>query len=1204
MAASNMYPRFHAHAHPFAHARNQAGNDWGEMADLTEETKATTAPTPVCAIGASAGGVTALSQLFSRLDPDLGMAYVVIVHLSPDGPSQLTAILSKCTRLSVIEVTRETQINPNCVYVIPPNNQLVIRDNRIALEAFSEPRGPRAPIDLFFRSLAAGRGDGMAVVLTGAGSDGAVGVQAVKEAGGVIFAQDPNEAEYPMMPRSSIATGVVDFVETLEALPRRIAEVAHSKRALRSLEVETAEVELRQLLSFLRARTGHDFSNYKRATVLRRVGRRMQVARLDSLAAYSQYLRENPEEASNLFRDLLISVTMFFRDGAAHDALAGQVIRPCIAQCADDEDLRVWVAGCATGEEAYSIAILFLEQAAELGIKLRLQIFATDLDEGALATAREGRYPASIVADVTEERLRRFFAHEGAHYRIRKEVRDLVLFATHSVLKDPPFMRLNLISCRNLMIYLEREVQRQVCSTFHYALRPASYLFLGSAETADNVSDLFQVVDREARIYCAKPSAARLLPLLSHPHVPLAIQPVISRLSTQSEFDRSIATAHSLALESASPPSILVDEDQRVLHLSETAGRFLQPSRGVINNEITTLLRPELRLDLRSAMHRAFDRNESTLSLPISTHFDGEQRRVLLQVTPVPTETHASRRALVFFLDGGEISTGDREQSADRPPEGEDIVRRLHEELRQAHDRLNASRKEHAFATQELRAANEELQSINEEYRSTSEELETSKEELQSMNEELQTVNSELKNKLATLSQAHGDLQNLIAATEIGTLFVDPELRIRLYTPMVARIFNIADSDVGRAITDFTHNLVYDGLTADAAAVRRDLAPIEKELGTTDGRRLFMRLRPYRTMDDRIDGVVVTFVDITSRYTAERQLGESEERFRRLVEGAALAVWETDGSGRMAKNSVSWQAFTGQAPADSLRDGWLDAIHPDDRETMWRRWTADIARDQIVDVDFRLRDSMGGWRWVKAKAAPLGQSVEGARRWIGMCIDIDDIKTLQDRQAVLVGELQHRTRNLIGVVGGMAEGTLSTSESLGDFRVVFGRRLEALSRVQGLLSRANQEPVRLDALLRLEFAALASDDQQKRLFMEGPDVTLPKRVVQTFALALHELATNATKYGALTNDEGRVDVNWREIRDSDGRRLQLEWIESGLDLAREMKGPLIKGFGRQLIEDALPYSHGATTSFELRESGVRCTIVLPLLDGGDKGVVG
>ena len=967
-----------------------------------------------------------------------------------------------------------------------------------------------------------------------------------------------------------------------------------SKRALRALDIDGAETELRQILAFLRSRSGHDFSNYKRATVLRRVGRRMQVARKDSIAAYGLYLRENPEEANNLFRDLLISVTMFFRDPAAHQTLARTVIAPMLEHLQDEENLRVWVAGCATGEEAYTLAILFLEEAGQRGVRPQLQIFATDLDEGALATAREGRYPASIEADVSEERLLKFFAHEGAHYRIRKEVRDLVLFATHSVLKDPPFMRLDLISCRNLMIYLERETQRVLCTTFHYALKPGGYLFLGSAETADHVSDMFQSIDREARIYCAKPHAARVLPALQQAQAPTIPTGPGGRPASIAEQERYIAAVHAGALETMAPPSILVDQEHHVLHLSESAGRFLQPAKGVLNTEISSLLRPELRLDLKSALHRVFERNETTLTPPIATTFGSMPRRVLMHVSPLPADVRTARRALILFLDGGEISPASAPQEQPGEPETSDLVRRLNEELRQAHERLSASRREHESATQELRAANEELQSINEEYRSTSEELETSKEELQSMNEELRTVNNELKNKLASISTAHSDLQNLIAATEVGTLFLDPDLRIKLYTPMVARIFNITDTDIGRAITDFTHNLNYDRLAADAVAVRRDLAPIEKEVTSTDDRRLFMRMRPYRTMDDRIDGVVVTFVDITARYATEAKLSESEERFRRLVEATALAVWETDTDGGMVGVSPSWQALTGQSPQESAGDGWLAAVHPEDRPNIHARWKAEVAAGRVVDMDFRLRDAPDGWRWVKAKAASLIGPEGKARRWIGMCIDIDELKKLEDRQSVLVGELQHRTCNLIGVVKGVASQTLATSRTLEDFREAFEQRLQALSRVQGLLSRAEHEPIAIEALLRLELEAMATTAQRKRVTLQGPAITLPKGVVQTLAMALHELATNAIKYGALNSDSAHLAVKWREANGKDGRRLVIEWTEEGLDLKRDAKAPPARGFGRQLIEEALPYSHAARTSFDVRKTGVRCMIDLPL----------
>ncbi len=837
---------------------------------------------PLCAIGASPGGVGALRSLFRQLPDDLGLAYVVIVHLAPEHPSAMAEILSSCTKMEVHQVEDTPRLRPNCVYVIPPDRELAIEGDRVTAREFSEPRGRRAPIDMFFRSVAAARGDGLAVVLSGSGSDGSTGVRAIQEAGGVVFAQDPAEAEFPPMPQNAIATGVVSFVAPISRLAERIADVSRSKQAVRSLDEVGAANDLRRIVGFLRARTGHDFSGYKRATVMRRVLRRMQVCRITSLADYGEMVRNTPEEAHELFDDLLISVTQFFRDEPAFEALAGKVIPP-LFENADEEGLRIWSVGCATGEEAYSLAIVLLEEAERRNVRTRIQIFASDLDEGALATAREGRYPRAIEADVSEERLRRFFIEENTHYRIRKEVREVVLFASHSVLNDPPFLRLDLITCRNLLIYVERSLQEQLLALFHYALRPEGYLFVGTAETADSAVSLFTPLDREARLYRARPNTQRHMPAL--PHSSSGYLPSLpeQRYPPPRAQGGMAGDAHAAALERAAPPSALLDENKHIVHLSPSAGRFILHSGGTFSGSLPDVVRPELRLDLKVALDQALEKKQPTLTLATPVSFDGGARRIAMQVASVPGPEHAAPQALVVFLDAGPVAPeGEEEPNAVEADTGE--VRRLHTALKAAREALVASRSEHESAIEDLRAANEELQSINEEYRSTSEELETSKEELQSMNEELQTVNAELKNKLEGISSAHSDLQNLIAATEIGTLFLDPKLRIRMFTPPTAGLFNITEMDVGRTITDFTSRLDYDGLEEDARHVLRDLSPIESELQSRDGRWFIIRLRPYRTVEDRIDGVVLTFLDITSRRKAEQELVESQQRYQMLFD--------------------------------------------------------------------------------------------------------------------------------------------------------------------------------------------------------------------------------------------------------------------------------------------------------------------------------
>lgn len=842
--------------------------------------------TPVCAIGASAGGVKALQSFFSEIDDNLGLAYVVIVHLAPDYPSQLAEILATSTSMSVNQVDDSPQLKPNCVYVIPPDRELVIEGNEIKARKFQEPRGQRAPIDMFFRSVAYARGDGFAVVMTGAGADGAVGVRKIKEAGGVILVQDPNEAEFSMMPRSAIATGVADFIAPIPQLVQRIAETTRSKKAFIHTGNQEAEQQISRILSFLRARTGHDFASYKPATVRRRVGRRMQVTRQMTLADYARYMSETPEEAQELFGDLLISVTSFFRDQAAYEHLGRTVIPALFDSHGHDDTLRIWSIGCATGEEAYSLAILLLEEAERRHFTPKIQIFASDLDEGALATAREGRYPRAIEADVSEERLNRFFVAEVEHYRVRKEVRDVVLFAHHSALKDPPFMRLNLVACRNLLIYLERDLQRQLLALFHYALLPGNYLFLGSAETADGSPELFAPQDRDLRVYSAKPRSLNSVELLRQ--LPREHRRDIAPLKISAERrDRSPGTAHAAMLEKGSPPSVIVDAEHRIINLSPRAGRFITPPEGPLSHELPDIVRPELRAELRSALHRAFASEETTISLPTTVAFDGGFRRVAMYVAPSVDEQHNAPLALVVFMDAGPIV-----ESEDADGMGEaafDVteIRRLREELRSAQERLSGSRREHESSVQELRIANEELQSVNEEYRSTAEELETSKEELQSINEELQTVNSELKAKLDNIANAHSDLQNLINATEIGTLFLDADLRIKMLTPAVEQLFSVSDSDVGRPITDFTHKLKHDGVETEARKVLRSLAPVELEVETRDSRWLMMRLRPYRTVEDRIEGIVLSFVDITERRHAEEALRQSEERYRAMAETLA-----------------------------------------------------------------------------------------------------------------------------------------------------------------------------------------------------------------------------------------------------------------------------------------------------------------------------
>ncbi len=865
----------------------------------------------VVGIGASAGGIQALQGLFQALPPKLGVAFVVIVHLDPTHPSDLASILSKSTPMRVIQVDHRQQLEVDTVYVIPPNRRLLISDKFIETASFEEPRGQRAPIDLFFRSLATQHGDGFAIVLSGGGSDGSVGVRAIREWGGLILVQDPAEAEYGSMPRSAIASGA-DFVLPVKQLAAQLAELVRTKAHINAKALaHGSDDDVRQILGLLRAKTGQDFSHYKRATVMRRIARRLQVTQTDTLEQYLAYLRDHGDEAQALFHDLLISVTSFFRDPNAYRELAGQVIPALFDARAGGSPVRVWVAGCATGEEAYSIAILLLEEATRRGVPPDIQLFATDLDMKALATAREGCYPAAIAADVSEDRLTRYFVRDGDRFRIRREVRDLVVFALHSVLRDPPFSHVNLVTCRNLMIYLDRDVQQRLCEVLHYALLPQGYLFLGSSETADNPPGLFTLVDRDARIYRGIERPRDRLPIL--PQLPNSPRvPEFASIPRPHYSGKAIDSAfHRQVLEDIAPPSMLVNKDRTVANLSETAGRFLLHPAGPMLTDAAEIVRPELRLELRSALHRALENGLPSVSLPVPVQFNGSPTNVVLHVRPVPRDDGPTV-ALVMFLEGSSTEVLARELPTDAEPSG--VLTQVRDELSATRAVLRVTREQYEAATEDLRAANEELQSINEEYRSTAEELETSKEELQSINEELQTVNNELKLKLDMVSRAHNDLQNLISATDVGTMFLDHSLRIQRFTPRVADLFNIVAGDEGRPITDFTHRLEYQDLVSDARRVLADLIPIERTVHTTGGRWFLVRLRPYRTLEDKIEGVVATFVDVTERRQVEAAW---EDRQAMLLHELSHRV----------KNTLAVvQAIARQSLRDHVRGEALDVL--------------------------------------------------------------------------------------------------------------------------------------------------------------------------------------------------------------------------------------------------------------------------------------
>ena len=874
----------------------------------------------VVGIGASAGGLQALKKFFDAVPEDGGLVYVVVVHLAADRESHLAELVQPHAALPVIQVTETTAIEPDHVYVIPPGHYLSAVDSHLRLTPLEDNRAERAPIDHFFRTLAESfDGRAVGVILTGTGSDGAQGARRIREMGGVVIAQDPAEAEFDGMPRSAIGSGAVDIVLPLAEIPRRIIELEEAPpRMTTAAPTESApagELELvPRMLTQVRALTGHDFSRYKRSTIERRVERRMQVRGVGKPAEYLEVLRANPQETLALADDLLINVTSFFRDRTVFEYLEQHVIPALFEGKTQANRVRVWSVGCATGEEAYSIGMLLLEEAARRERPPQIQIFASDLHERSLRYAREGLYPETVAAEVTAERLERFFQEENGGYRVRKDLRERVVFAPHNLLSDPPFSHLDLIACRNVLIYLQRDVQDDVIRLFHYALDGEGYLLLGTAETVDH-SDLFRVESKENHIYRRRnvPRGEVRLPDMLLTTATTGRPTTVPVAPPAGSTVSSYGGLHQIMVEQHAPPSVLVDAGHNVLHLSENAGRYLQVPGGPPSSSILKLVRDELRAELRAQLLLAGERQAASRSKPIPVHIDGEICNVVLRVSSSGAR-QTEGLALVIFDETGETVPAP-------PPAGassrDGAMREREAELEATRARLQALIEEFESSQEEMRASNEELQSANEELRSTMEELETSREELQSVNEELQTVNQENRHKVEELSQLSSDLQNLLRVTDIGTLFLDRALRINRFTPRVGELFNIRLSDRGRPLADLTHRLGYGGLLEDARGVLETLVPAEREVETESGKWYLIRVLPYRTVEDRIEGVVITLVDVTRLKRVEAAMKTSEARYRTLSENLRdYAIYLLDADGVITEPTAGAQRVNGYAASE------------------------------------------------------------------------------------------------------------------------------------------------------------------------------------------------------------------------------------------------------------------------------------------------
>jgi two-component system CheB/CheR fusion protein len=876
---------------------------------------------PIVGIGASAGGLEALEQFFGRVPARSGMAFVVVQHLDPTRKGLMPELLQRSTELKVVQVRDRAPVRPNCVYVIPPGKDMSILRGVLHLFEPTATRGLRLPIDSFLRSLALDQQQkSIGVILSGMGSDGTLGMRAIKEMAGLALVQTPATAKFDSMPRSAIDAGLADIVAPAEELAGKI--VAYLQRTPLPAKPEGAVEEkmrsaLEKTVILLRVHTGHDFSLYKKNTLYRRIERRMGIHQIDKMGDYVRYLQENSQELDLLFKELLIGVTSFFRDPAAWQQLREEIVPALLAGRAAGTPTngahRAWVAGCSTGEEAYSLAMVFKEAADALkpAAHHTLQIFATDIDRDAIDKARVGVYPENIAVDVSPERLARFFTKEATGYRVKSEIRETVIFAQHSLIADPPFTRLDILSCRNLLIYLAPEMQKKLIPLFHYALQPNGILVLGSAETVGGFPDLFAQITGKSRIFRRSESAQREAPIEFPSSFGRAFQGDAAVRVAQTPALSLQAMAEQLVLTRFSPPTVLVNDKGNILYISGKTGRYLEPAAGKANWNIFAMARDGLEYDLSAAFHKALRRPGAVTVRGLKVGADDARHYVDVTVERLEVPEPMRGLVMVVFADAAAPAephaSGRSRKSHARNPR----VTELEAELQQARTELQNTREGMQTSQEELKSTNEEMQSTNEELQSTNEELTTSKEEMQSMNEELQTVNHELQGKVDELSRTNNDMQNLLNSTDIATLFLDNDLRVRRFTTQAAKIIKLIPGDVGRPITDLASDLLYPDLAEDVRGVLRTLGSAEKAISGRDGCWFAVRVMPYRTHDDRIDGVVITLADITVAKTLEAKLREKQ---------AALERHVARQSGQMEKSRAR-----SAADARSRRSGRADA---------------------------------------------------------------------------------------------------------------------------------------------------------------------------------------------------------------------------------------------------------------------------------------
>jgi two-component system CheB/CheR fusion protein len=1022
---------------------------------------------PIVGIGASAGGIPAMEGFFEGLPQRCGMAFVIVTHLNPERESRLHEVIARYTDMGVMLAADNVTIAPDTIYVMPENVVLSIRDGALSVKPLDINVRERKPIDVFFGELARDQGEyAVGVILSGGDGDGTLGVKAIKERGGLTVAQiaDGSGPRNPDMPQSAISSGLIDLALPAEEMGEKLVAFARSFDLLSDLgeadehnKAADLEEARERIYAILRNQIGHDFSGYKTKTFLRRVRRRMQVRQLKTIKAYVALLEQDPDEVSKLFSDLLINVTNFFRDADAFSLLETKVIPELFADKTAADMIRIWVPGCATGEEVYSIAILMREHMEKRPQVPRVQIFATDIDEPALQIARTARYPEALLEGVSSARRKKFFSSDGASFVVNSNIRELCIFSPHSIIRDPPFSRMDLVSCRNLLIYLGPEIQNRVIPTFHYALKPAGYLFLGTSEGIAQHGDLFTTVDKKNRIFQAREHAnPHRLPILTgdERYIPFPTSPRIDARGQGGVQLRQAVEAQ--VLESFAPAHVVVNADGDVVYSSGRTGKFLEMPQGAPSRQLVTMARRDIRLDLRAALREcASSRQRVTNENIVVNDDDGRVQLISLTVEPLGNRGSGEVLYVVLFQS---LGPSQARSEAERVQHNLEDTADIERELRDMRERLQSTIEEYETALEELKSSNEELVSVNEEAQSSNEELEASKEEMQSLNEELNTINAELNSKIEELDRANNDLKNLFDATQIATIFLDRNLVVRNFTPAASNFFKLRTSDVGRPLTELSSDIDYPELSDHIAEVFASGEKRDHHLRRDEqGRHFLARLVPYRDDDNKIDGVIVTLIDVTT-------LAEAEEH-----------------------------------------------------------------------------------------------------------------------QKVLISELNHRVKNMLAVTISIATQTLESSASPEAFHAAFVGRLKAMSRTYGLLSRENWKEASVQELIAQELTPFGAE----RILLDGPEQKLNPQRGLALGMVIHELATNAAKYGALSNGDGRIDIRWQ----LKNQRFILDWSEHG---GPAVKKPKADGFGMSLMQGEIGYRLGGQLETNFDPNGLAVNLSFPL----------